>query len=867
MSLIYLKNDDASVVEGGSSGHMSASRWSNYFTQPLKIAPNSQVAYVSSTFTMTGDASIQGLPYVMLIGTPELNPSINIWLKKQDISQFGDTTYGINEIGHLCNEYYVDGDYNNITTNLNTFTYGSVLQGREFQTGFNMLLKSDDKVDLRVVQRGVNDVFMQGFNPCATNGSFTYTGAYSSPAGINVGTGTNAIDSSYLGDVVFDATGGSSPSGIQLAFPNECIQPKTDSMGTARAPTNNFYNTGWASQKCSNAGVVNQAGALFNWGSTSATLNDYRHFNQNAYAMISTRVGIKKNISMGGAPTDNGGGHASIASTGSGGYAMITFGNQVQTTANTHYDAGYASPADVGFCGIAQQSFGVHSVDYINKVNAPWDGTGANSRKEFLINNDLNASPVAGSGNPTNALYAKARYIFGVDLIETEAGGGGGGSLEAHVRWLSSKNGTLDRSYYSSPASVGGNGAFSGILDIKELARGINTAVNPPLVYDPTLAAAPYQINTSGATKPASLIFRFRWTSPYTMCCEFTLSIRGLATSYNLETDEPHLPATTPNDPRTGWCMLYDLLQPNTGDFNSTYIPSFLGDIGMVAYPSVIFNNQVFMKGYFDTRRSSQADERIAVNTFGSELNSSLSNQQFYSPFSFGDLTLYQKNSNDPTQNEPPFMETCTPELFASDGTSTKEIKMILNELNSTDDVNAFSSILGAPMYLQDAPDGLDLGNQTGLITTKGGLDVNSDIAGTGTDFVEYGWNGVGFLDTGTNISSLHFQLRNLPIQSQQAVKSTMNKTIYVVNSLNASNSLLEGQHKRYSDRATELLWIDLNNLSGQELNKLDILITNDDNKEQTRLYDATDLVIMIRAKPKSAEGYVPNNIPVMNTY
>ncbi len=90
---------------------------------------------------------------------------------------------------------------------------------------------------------------------------------------------------------------------------------------------------------------------------------------------------------------------------------------------------------------------------------------------------------------------------------------------------------------------------------------------------------------------------------------------------------------------------------------------------------------------------------------------------------------------------------------------------MILNELNSADDVNNYSSILGAPMYLEDAPDGLHLGNETGLLTDKGGLNVNNDIAGTGTAYLEYGSNGVAEIDADTEISSLHFILRNLPIK------------------------------------------------------------------------------------------------------
>ena len=46
-------------------------------------------------------------------------------------------------------------------------------------------------------------------------------------------------------------------------------------------------------------------------------------------------------------------------------------------------------------------------------------------------------------------------------------------------------------------------------------------------------------------------------------------------------------------------------------------------------------------------------------------------------------------------------------------------------------------------------------------------------------------------------------------------------------------------------------------------LNKIDVLITDDDNREQKKLKYDTDIVLMIREKPKSDEGYMPNNIRI----
>jgi hypothetical protein len=147
---------------------------------------------------------------------------------------------------------------------------------------------------------------------------------------------------------------------------------------------------------------------------------------------------------------------------------------------------------------------------------------------------------------------------------------------------------------------------------------------------------------------------------------------------------------------------------------------------------------------------------------------------------------------------------------------------------------------------------------------TEGSITLNNDIDGVGTDYIAYGTNGGAAINALDDTFSNHIQLTNLPIQSQQGVKSTMNKTIYVINSLNVSSSQGTGAGvRKYGDTAPYLLWVDLNNLGEMELNRIQILITDDDNKEQRIMVRNTDVVIMIRQKPKRDEGYIPNNIPV----
>jgi hypothetical protein len=83
MSLIFLKNDDESVIDGRPNG-MKPYRWSNYFTQPIKIPPNAQVAYVSSSFSLNPNDEIEGNPYGVVIGDPCLNPTIPLYLPTQN---------------------------------------------------------------------------------------------------------------------------------------------------------------------------------------------------------------------------------------------------------------------------------------------------------------------------------------------------------------------------------------------------------------------------------------------------------------------------------------------------------------------------------------------------------------------------------------------------------------------------------------------------------------------------------------------------------------------------------------------------------------------------------------------------------------
>jgi len=845
MSLIFLKNDDESVIDGRPNG-MKPYRWSNYFTQPIKIPPNAQVAYVSSSFSLNPNDEIEGNPYGVVIGDPCLNPTIPLYLPTQHLLG----TQAINNVGLQPNYYGVDGDFNHIYINESTgatpFTYSGLMQNQQYQTGFNFLRRSDSKVDVRCVQRGTNDTFNQSFNALGSNPTLTYTNGDVYSAGVNyLGDGTND-NSSIIKDVALYAM--DAPTAGKVSFANiNCLQPQPNSAVTALPanPISNFYNTGYASTFMNDPNMTGADGNVFNWFAQSAFNNNFNHYNTQSYGLIASATGIKKNVSQ-NSVSDNNGGHASIAGAGSGGYALFGFGNIPQAAANTHYDAGYVGGAGavVGFCGLSQQSFGVHSIDYMFK-NQGQDL--ATSIKVFTEEVDLNdsASPLANTP-PTNpnvgAFGAKARFIFGIDMVEN------GGSLLAELKILD-PNSSLDNSAYIPLRQ----------LDVKELCSGtdpisgVNFGGNYHLNTD----------NTTGGIRPGMLNFRFRWTTPYTMCCEYCIS-EPAGGSYKLTTDEPYLPsASNPSvgNPLTGWCMMYDMADAAATD--NYYFPAILGDIGAVMYPQA-YRHNIYMKGHFDVRRSSQVLENQLAGVEGAEAYTNTQQIPYLTRTAenFGDLSVFSKGTN----NVPAFMATCVPEVFSANGLSEKSISFVLNELVDLGEPSKFLDIYGNPIYALYHPAQLNLGNELGITSsgTEGSITLNNDIDGVGTDYIAYGTNGGAAINALDDTFSNHIQLTNLPIQSQQGVKSTMNKTIYVINSLNVSSSQGTGAGvRKYGDTAPYLLWVDLNNLGEMELNRIQILITDDDNKEQRIMVRNTDVVIMIRQKPKRDEGYVPNNIPV----
>lgn len=331
-------------------------------------------------------------------------------------------------------------------------------------------------------------------------------------------------------------------------------------------------------------------------------------------------------------------------------------------------------------------------------------------------------------------------------------------------------------------------------------------------------------------------------------------------------------PSTTPNadDPRDKWCTL-STMNMNDGSTNhSHFIPSYMGDIGMVYY-AVAGEEGVddqgslrsLQKGWLDVR---QTNRYFRDNNNGGELQ--------YAPFAndnpaffesgLGTLRVDNDLPEDPDATSSNLIEGkfTNPNIFSSDagieGTfDLKNMSYLGVPLLTTD--GEFLNMKGFPMFTIRNPK-----TEVGFVLGYNDIGESDQVKNVAQDAVlktlQYSLDGANTVQPSSRNSTNHIQLTNLPIASQNGVVSSISKTIYVANTLCVTKTQDEGSYRFFCDRTTFPIWIDLNNLEHIELNKIDVLITTDDNIEQRNLKGTTELVLMFRQKEN---GILPNSIPV----
>jgi len=547
----------------------------------------------------------------------------------------------------------------------------------------------------------------------------------------------------------------------------------------------------------------------------------------------------------------NGGGHNLPSAQDTGGYNIycqeqIDLAIALQQTPAPAVGAGYE-----GRVGLSAHCFGLNSCEFVHTAGGlvpQADNTSFAGRQQFIQNVDLNRSTSA-----TVPEGAFARYIIGVRY--KWKGAAGARRLVAQCEILDPDS-SMKNSFYRE---VGRE------LDIHELSQGINTV---PVGAGFNFGGS-YDINVlGGPNTEAVLCWRFRWTSPYQIAVEFCLSVAGVAGSYNLETDEPFAPYSDSN-PTTGWCKLYDMNVNGDGATGiSYYLNNWHNGLCFVDYPTMGGDIQYNMtKGFYDTRLSNRfkqsgavlgIDDVVDLNTLQAYYNQNYWTDNGIDIWEEGGAMVSFIDTVAGTT--PQRMLNLTPEKFvAGSGLVSKQVYWLVKPMRDLADVDEWASWYNAdddfPAYEVGKPSPFTFGVEFGLVTNgdAGVFEWNDDIAAIGTPYEIYGFNGAHSILPGLASLSLHYQLTNLPVLSQNGVKATTNKTIYVVDTLclHDSNTTPQGW---YCHEVPEKLWIDLNNIGPLDLNRLEMLITDDENKEVTSFGAglATSVVLCFRQKPNN---------------
>ncbi len=883
MSLVFLKSRNNEST--ATTNPHKPSRFSNYFTQPLHLEPNSQVAMVNTKFNLVGGSQLSqsGLLEIRF-GNETLNQPIQIPLKDPYVVDWEVET---NTIARACNMLGLDDNFNhayvdsNVVPTIGTVNPADIEPQDEYNAGTNFFyVEGERKCYGRGVQRQINPIFMQGFNclntnPFATWGGGIGAGGYGALTnGINLGSGDNRID--FNDNTKYDTTNvGSFPS-IPTAFGADAVmrQPRLGGPAGVSTAFRSFYNTNYASTLLDKSAIeislsIDDPPTPFNKGGADNSeiafnnydlavadpaipASDYEQYW--GYSFSSSRVGIKQYVGsdvLNPVPLLNGGGHNLPSAADTGGYNIYCQDQIEVGIAQANTPAPAVGAAYEGRVGLSAHCFGLNSCEFVHTAGGrvpQSDNSSFAGRQQFIQNVDLNRSD-----SPTEPRGALARYIIGVRY--KWKGAIGSRRLIAQCEILD-PDASMSDSFYRN---VGPE------LDIHELSQGINTVpVGAGFNF-----GGQYDINVfGGANTEAMLIWRFRWTSPYQIAVEFMLSVDGVAGSYNLEEDTPYLPYST-SDPTAGWCPLYDMNVNGDGATGiSYYINNFHNGLCFVDYPSMGRNIQYNMtKGFYDTRLSNRFKQSGALLGLD-EVIDTVTLQGYYNQKYWTDSNtdIWDEGGSmvsfidTPAGTTPQRMLNLTPEKFVvGSGLVSKQNSWLVKPMRDLTDVNEWTSWYNADddqdAYGVGFPSPNTFGVEFGIVTNTSNavFEWLDDIAGVGTPYEIYGFNGAHAILPGLASLSLHYQLTNLPVLSQNGVKATTNKTIYVVDTLclHDSNTTPQGW---YCHEVPEKLWIDLNNIGPLDLNRLEMLITDDENKEVTSFGAglATSVVLCFRQKPNN---------------
>lgn len=794
MSLVFLKNDDNSRDKepGTTDPHLLPYRWSNYFTNPIRVPRNAQVGYIKSSFQQAQTGYVDDTQIFILEGMPELNPTIPLFLPGGPVSDWKAVLF---DLGRLCNQYTFDG---NFTSDFKTTNIIEGVSQQEFNYGWNWLITSGNKCKIRLDQRQFEDVGNQGWN----------SGGFNGIAGINTLNIDNIDYNIYSVNSPYYNNGG---GGVGFPVAAERVNYQPGSTATTPAPFAAFYDCGWGGFRTDNAGYGIGSG---NPGNIPLFNQQVTDVGKGQYGMVASRTGIKQYTGQVN-PVAQGGGHQFNGN----GYCVKTFRNFPQAFGDNDYPNPNGVPANRGLFVGAWSSFGIQSTALME--NMPGATSFGDSVQKYVTRMDLNSSVTPGI-----AQGAVPRFLIGCDIEIGDNGTPGEQFPELVVRVLDPDGPVGQSSYF-----VGGG------LDLTAAAAASNVSLNSSGPMPP-------------GKNPANLSVRFRWTTPYCIAVEYCFR-------YNQTTDEPFAPGVTGGDPMAEWVLLYDM-NADPAVREQILIPGYYGDCTLVEYP--LSNLEMTArKGFFDYRKS----YRIQANqSLGLDLDmTALPSTSYYEGRSLDELKTLCINTSGGGSTPTPRLVGLTAETFNADGLSQKEVSVVMNPVTAIGDLDKNQTLLGDQYFFLNSPD-VHLGDLLGFAGAPSLLN-NNIIGPPAVPYVLYGLDGSHTIHLSERVNSLHIQLTNLAIQSQNGVRSTQNKTIAVVATQDAYiNEDPLNSNNIYNDTAPVINWIDLNNFDEINLAKIDIHITYDDNTSAISLENRSDVTIMFRQKPNPPNpAYVPNTI------
>lgn len=903
MSQVFLSSSNRDDVTG-FQGNMPY-KFTNSLTNPLRLKPNSQVALVSAGLAGSADfveENDANEPQFFVMGNPALNMSVEV---VYDPLAPSPSNYANN----LARDMNAINPNSNFTClNQTDQVIGGRTQVSVGNRGWSIYVKDDEKSDIRVTQHNVvYDEFHQLWNN-GHNGQpagLTY-GAYTPPSGFNLGTGATKIDPTFnfLGATlnVGNPLGTIGSNQIDDLTQHANTGPTNDPRftdGGFLGPLDvqqNFYNIpfgtaftnstfgGGAGPGTPSGGPNNKIsvydGNYFELG-TEVNPNGLLDVNDNDLWMCQPFThGIQRTV---GTMTPNiannqvGNGHQAIGHLGSGGYMVFTTAsNRMFNTANGQFtfqpagSGGLPLPADqAGFTGIRPHYMGVlpHELLYgFVQGNNP-----ANIGEHTRAVDINNAGAVVSDPINFERDQARARYLFGykcfTDVPNSDV------IIQAQVLQPDpnvDNASMLNSSYINIGTRV----------SLRELAMGIFDGNNFEPNWTPASAGGtgtinPIQLIPTGGTEGCNIFFRMRWSSPYTMALEFMLSVvrGGVVVGYNGATDEPYAPANpTHKDPLTAWCLIADMRVPDVTTGQSYYIPTYLGEMIPIKY-SCCFTDDFTTKGYYfpkpgwyGGRINAQTGQIREIYKQAQDEFPPLKDDDFWKERQSGSTLYYDQSTmgEGVTYTSPVLADWLSEnpgaevETFDAEGRCKFEIYMQNNEVLKTGEIwKQFRHSNGVkyldPVNPYQSLHGMLIGYQFGWVafgSTESGIQLNNDIDATGTDFELWGLNGAQKVVNGLGLWTYHIQLDNLPIQSQNGVIGSQNKTIYVLQLTDEDANTRTANYLVYGHYAPALQWVDLNNYAPIELNTLSVSIKNRLNKVSDDLGLTTNIVVVFRQKP-----------------